>query len=217
MLSLAKTWTLNGLVKWYARITSTLGHAPGLVVEPKIDGVGIDLTYVAGALVSARTRSGHASLCLDSPDLPLLLTEPVDVVVRGEVWIPRTEAGAYSSPRTAAVAHLQSEPMRPVRVICYDVESEPIAPSAVETRAKLARLGLPVFGAEGIGRPANGGMFWDAVSAANRMQWHGTDPSPYPYAIDGAVLKVAGTADRQRLGCTATAPRWAMALKWATD
>jgi DNA ligase (NAD+) len=216
MLSLAKTWTLNGLETWYTRISRILGHAPGLVCEPKVDGVGVELHYRAGVLVLARTRSGHASLCLDSPDLPIMLAEPVDLVVRGEAWTPRTEAGKYSSPRTAAVAALQSWPSLPVRVTVWDVESHRIAGDYLETRRRLAVLGMPVSGA-----PADGvgcGTIDDAIHWAEEIRRVDGAPEPirpWSYAIDGAVFKVASTADRQRLGCTATAPRWAMALKWA--
>jgi DNA ligase (NAD+) len=199
MLSLAKTWTLNGLETWYTRISRILGHAPGLVCEPKVDGVGVELHYRAGVLVLARTRSGLDIGTIFSPDLPMMLTDPVDVVVRGEAWVPRDEASGYSSPRAAAVAALQSYPPRPVRVIVWDVESEPIADDHHGTLAALRALGLPTTTCESVEL--------DAVASLPRPE--------VPYDCDGAVVKVAGMADRQLLGCTATAPRWAMALKWA--
>jgi hypothetical protein len=65
------------------------------VVEPKIDGLGIELYYRAGRFVLGLTR-GDGETGEDVTQnlktiraLPLRLTEPVDVVVRGEVYLSR--------------------------------------------------------------------------------------------------------------------------------
>lgn len=214
MKSLIKTWDVAGLERWYARITRVLGHAPALIVEPKIDGVGIELRYVAGRLVSASTRSGRDLPGIDSPDLPERLAEPVDVVIRGEAWIPRSEAGAYSSPRSAAVAAIQSVPCQPVRVSVWGVEDGAYGGlDGVAVMRWLAILGLPTLGALAEatygGEPLDGAI--NLVGQVRRLAPH------LPCACDGAVVKVLLTADRERLGSTKAAPRWAIAYKWGGE
>jgi DNA ligase (NAD+) len=202
MMSLAKTWGVDGLERWYARITRTLGHAPALVVEPKIDGVGVALTYLHSRLVRVETRCGRTldglgDGCGRYVDFPADWSG----TVRGEAWVPKDEAGAYSSPRAAAVAAILSVPTGPVRVTVWDVEGDAIGGDQPGTLCRLASLGLPAHWC----RP-----LYSLVCVPSLLM-----PNA-PYASDGWVIKVSSHADRERLGSTKAAPRWAIAYKFST-
>ena len=94
MLSLDNTYNEEELREFDERVGRGLdGEAAAYVVELKVDGIGIELTYEAGALVRAATR-GDGRIGEDvTPNvrpirgLPGLLTRPVDLVVRGEIYM----------------------------------------------------------------------------------------------------------------------------------
>ena len=117
---------------------------PGFAVEPKIDGFGIELTYKQGLLVLGATR-GDGRIGEDVTanvrmvkGVALRLREPIDLVVRGEIYMTKAEFAAinaaraeageelFKNPRnTAAGSIKQMDPRevakRPMRTILYEV------------------------------------------------------------------------------------------------
>lgn len=238
MLSLDNTYSEADLREFDERVRKGLGgEASGYVVELKVDGIGIELTYGSGALVRAATR-GDGRIGEDiTPNvrpirgLPGRLAEPVDLVVRGEIYMERAafeavnrerkrraEAGVKKSepflnPRNATGGILKlKDPAKaaayPLRIVLYEV----VDPSEVthhEMLAALSALGLPVS-AEAEIAPSLAAVLalcehWDRRRAA------------LPYEVDGLVIKVDDFAQRERLGFTAKYPRWAIAYKFAAE
>ncbi|HEY7956067.1 MAG TPA: NAD-dependent DNA ligase LigA, partial [Polyangia bacterium] len=109
MLSLDNTYDENELTAFYERLVRGLGGArPALVVEPKIDGIGIELKYDAGEFVLGATR-GDGTIGEDVTQnlrtiraLPLKLTRPVSVEVRGEVYMERAGFEKINAERVRA-------------------------------------------------------------------------------------------------------------------
>jgi DNA ligase (NAD+) len=199
-------------------------------VEPKIDGFGIELTYEQGVLTLGATR-GDGRIGEDvtgnlrtMKGVPLRLTRPVDIVVRGEVFITRANfaamneariaAGeeAFKNPRnTAAGSIKQLDPAevrkRRLEAILYEVvDGERYGSGHLETLDLMRELGLPVSAHN---RKARG---WAELADAIH---HWRDKrDELPYDVDGLVVKVDAFAQRAELGFTAKAPKWAIAYKY---
>ena len=205
-------------------------------VEPKFDGLSVELVYDQGSFVQGSTRGDgltgeEVTINLRTiRSLPLQLqmgaTPPLHLVVRGEVYIPlsdfhalnkcMTERGdeAFANPRNAAAgslrqldSHITAE--RPLVVTCYEamVVDGPPPASHWEELESLARWGLPVPGHRRRCESI------DAVVAFHRETEQQRDN--LAYEIDGVVVKVNRRDWQERLGMKSRSPRWAMAYKFA--
>ena len=235
MLSLDNTYSAGDLSDFFGRVVRGLQGAgdrrsPELVVEPKIDGIGIELTYKAGVFVLGATR-GDGLIGEDVTqnlrtvkNLPMILKEKVDLLVRGEVYMPREAfdklnverlaAGEepFKNPRNATGGTLKQldsriVAKRPLRVLVYEVVGD--APG-IATHSGLLdylrRLGLPVYpDTKTVGS-------LDALLKEVTV-WQDKRAS-LPFEVDGLVLKVNDLGQREQLGFTARAPRWAIAYKF---
>ena len=236
MLSLDNTYSEDELRAFHERVKKGLdGVEPAYVVEPKIDGIGIELRYEDGVLVRGATR-GDGTTGEDVTAnlrtmraLPLRLREPMTVDVRGEVFMDReafervnaarVAAGdeAWKNPRNATGGGLKlldprEAAKRPMRLLTYEVvlgAGEPPARTHFELLAWMKRLGLPV--STDVARVAS----WDELAAAVHA-WEARRLS-LGYAVDGVVLKVDDLGQRRYLGATHRAPRWAIAYKFAAE
>jgi DNA ligase (NAD+) len=236
MLSLDNAFSREELEAWAQRVERALGAdggEVGYVCELKIDGVAINLVYRDGLLETAATRGDGTVgedvtaqvLTIDDVPYRLHVDEVPDLLeVRGEVYYPlesfeamnaaRIERGeaAFMNPRNGASGALrQKDPevtrQRPLSVWCHGlgtVEGKRFVRHA-EILVWLREAGLPtpletaVF--------ADIGEVWDFVERWTAARYD------VPYEIDGVVVKVDELAQRERLGFTARAPRWAIAYK----
>jgi DNA ligase (NAD+) len=238
MQSLDNAFTDPELVAWGARVQRGLGDAtPAYVCELKIDGLAMSLRYEGGRLVQAATR-GDGRVGEDvTANIRTIAVVPrrlkgkaPDVLeVRGEVYMPlaafqdlnqrQEEAGLrlFANPRNSAAGSLrQKDPSitasRELSMWCYqlgEVVGGPAFTSHHETLEFLAEAGFPVNPqirqVEGL----------DAVHAYCRnAEAHRHDLA---YEIDGVVVKIDSLAQREALGSTSKAPRWAIAYKFPPE
>jgi DNA ligase (NAD+) len=231
MLSLDNTYDEADLQAFFDRVVKGLdGDVPVFSVEPKIDGFGIELTYHRGTLVLGATR-GDGRIGEDVTanvrmvkGVALRLREPIDIVVRGEIYmtkeefaainLARAEAGEelFKNPRnTAAGSIKQLDPRevakRPMRTILYEVvDGERYAAGHLASLDRIRALGLPVSGhnAKAASRDE---LFACVHSWRDRRD-------ELAYELDGLVIKVDDFALRAALGTTAKFPRWAIAYKF---
>lgn len=211
------------------------GEVISYIAEHKIDGLKLILEYEAGVLVRASTRGDgrvgedvtHTARTIAS--LPHQLTEPVDLICVGEVWLGKNEFESlnirqkengetvFANPRNAAAGSLrQLDPQvaaeRQLSLTCYDVDyfvgrqAKTAAPQTQWEELELLRsLGLPVSDyAKQCNSLADIQTFYDAVIKQR---------DSYPFAIDGVVLKVNDISQQRLLGFTAKGPRYGMAYK----
>ena len=205
------------------------------VVEPKIDGLAISLTYRDGLFAVGATR-GNGEVGEDVTAnlrtigaLPLRLRgarPPAVVEVRGEVYLPlaafarlneaRAAAGlsAFVNPRNAAAGSIrQLDPAlaaeRPLDLWCYAIGfSEGV--DVPDHHSALEWLRAQGFRVNPHIVVVDG---IDAVAAACRT-WEARR-ADLDYGIDGAVVKVDSFALQTALGSVAHDPRWAIAFKFA--
>ena len=202
------------------------GQLPVFTVEPKIDGLAVALIYKEGYLDVAATRGdGKVGENVTSNvktirSLPLVLSEPVSIEVRGEVFIRKSVfqslEGSFSNPRnTAAGALRQLDPSvaasRKLDLFIY--QGLPGSALASETHAEM------LDSIQSYGLPINSGLqvchtvddIYDACMTIFNQR------DQYDWDIDGAVIKVNNLSFQASLGFTTKAPRWATAFKFATE
>jgi DNA ligase (NAD+) len=235
MLSLDNAFSRDELLAWAERVVRSLGSGatPRFVCELKIDGVAIDLVYRHGVLATGATRGNGVvgeevtAQILTVDDVPFRLAvddPPALLEVRGEVYYPlaafeamnaaRIERGeaAFMNPRNAASGALrQKDPevtrQRPLAVWCHGLGAlEGIAfDRHSEALAWLREAGLPTAPETSVVDDVD--AVWAVVERATAAR------HDVPYEIDGVVVKVDDVAQRERLGFTSRAPRWAIAYK----
>lgn len=240
MLSLDKVYAEADLLAFHRRIAAALGRDDvAYVIEPKYDGLALSLTYERGQLVRAVTRGNgregedvlaNARRVAGLPHQ--LAGEPVpDVVeVRGEVYVPfatfaevnaaREAAGEprFATPRNLAAGTLRqldadAVAARGLRFVAFGLGAcEPSAGLPETQRALPARFqawGFPAIAETWTARgPAE---LMRAVAACGRAR------GVLPFPTDGAVVKVDALAAQRELGAGETAPRWAVAYKFAPE
>jgi DNA ligase (NAD+) len=238
MLSLNNATDEEELREFEERIQRFLKHSATIeyAVEPKIDGVAVELVYLGGKFVVGSTRGDglhgeDITLNLKTiRSIPLALRAAVRPVpqrleVRGEVFLSRhafqkmnrerEEAGEpiFANPRNAAAGSLKQldstiTARRPLDIYCYGFGSVEGAsfPSHTEFRGALGDWGL---------KPVPNGHVCHGVDEilAYRAKME-TQRDTLAYEIDGLVAKVNSTELQRRLGEIARSPRWAIAYKF---
>jgi DNA ligase (NAD+) len=238
MLSLDNTYNEEDLRDFYDRVMKGLGlddDAPAAVrpvfsIEPKIDGFGIELTYKQGVFTMGTTRGDGLTGEDVTPNLrtvhgvALRLREPVDIVVRGEVYITKAEfvqineardalgEETFKNPRNLAAGSIKlldprDVAKRPMRTILYEVvDGERYAPGHLASLALMKKLGLPTS------EHNDHAQAWDDLKA-KVAAWQARRDE-LAYEVDGLVLKVDAFGQRAELGSTSKFPRWAIAYKF---
>ncbi|MGA0846788.1 MAG: NAD-dependent DNA ligase LigA, partial [Luteolibacter sp.] len=225
------------LIDFYQKLRKALGREEvEVTVEPKIDGVAVSLTYRDGQLVRAATRGDGTTgdditqnICtIRSIPLRLHENQPGVLEVRGEVFISneafasmnaeRDEQGlpSFANPRNAAAGTLKIlDPKlvakRPLAFLAHGLGAYDGARLVQESEFHdlLDRLGIPRN--KPIIVASDMDSLLDAVAEINTLRHelgHGTD---------GAVIKLADRLEREKLGFTSRAPRWAAAYKFLPE
>ncbi len=240
LLSLSNSLNEGELREFSARCVRVLGIDAALefVVEPKLDGLALELVYERGRLVGAGTR-GDGEVGEDVTHnvrmiraIPARLVGddlPERVSVRGEVLFllagfhqMNTERAArgekpFENPRNAAAGTLrQLDPQitaqRPLTFMAYAIgecDGVDLPRQHTSQLARLAGWGLPI---NPLNRPAIG---IDAVIDAIRAL--GEQRPTLPYEIDGAVVKINDVDLQETLGFVTRSPRWATAFKYPPE
>ncbi|MFL6020789.1 MAG: NAD-dependent DNA ligase LigA [Gaiellaceae bacterium] len=239
MGSLEKVTTDEAVEKWHQDVCKRLGTSEvAYVLEPKIDGLSINLIYENGVFVRGATRgdgyrgedvtTNLKTIKAISTRMQLQKGEqpPPLLEVRGEVYLPLSGFNELNerliaegkkptpNPRNAAAGSLRQK----------DSSITAQRPLAIWIHGLGHKDGLPVDG------------HWEA------LQWlreHGFRTNPFAerhdsveslgrackewehrrieldYEIDGVVIKVDSFEQQRRLGSLHERPRWARAYKWA--
>jgi DNA ligase (NAD+) len=239
MLSLDNVFDVEELRQWSDRAAKTLQQDPEsirFVVEPKIDGLALSITYDAGRLVQAATR-GDGRVGEDvTENVRTIRNVPTQlegararVEVRGEVFLARDdflemnrqqrEAGAkeFANPRNAAAGSLrQKDPRatakRPLSFLAYQLVDLDESWDFTYYSEMIRQLSEWGFLTAGESRIEEG-----AEAMVQMSSWFEEHRHDLRYDIDGAVIKVDDLAQREQLGFTSRAPRWAIARKFPPE
>ncbi|MEY5062881.1 MAG: ligase, NAD-dependent, partial [Verrucomicrobiota bacterium] len=236
MQSLNNTYSEEELGEFLERVAKNLhGQSAEFAVEPKVDGVAVSVRYENGRLTQGLTRGDGEKGDDITENLKTIRNLPLSVEglpkvieFRGEVYLPepafaslnraREKAGEplFANPRNAAAGTLKlldsrEVARRPLAVVFYGLGEVVGAKteSQFELHRQIGKWGLPghswfrhVKGAEGV---------LEAVRELDK------DRAKFPFATDGAVIKVSCFDQQRVLGSTDKAPRWAIAYKYAPE
>ena len=238
MLSLDSDQTEEALRRFTERVERGLDDPSRVawVVEPKLDGLSIELVYENGLLARASTRGdgvrgeGITENARTIRSIPLRLRDdvrsvPALLAVRGEVIIRidafealnerliAEERPPFANPRNAAAGALrQLDPRitasRPLEAYAYDVLASSGLDAATQwdTLQALREWGFLVNDHAERAADAEGILAYHARLDAER--------EALPFEIDGVVVKLDDLAARDELGFTSRHPRWAFAFKF---
>ncbi|WP_193214142.1 NAD-dependent DNA ligase LigA [Luteolibacter marinus] len=225
------------LIDFYRRLQKNLGRENiDVTVEPKIDGVAVSLVYREGKLGYAATRGDGTTGDDVTNNVRTIRTIPLDLgadapallEVRGEIFMPnesfaamnaeRDEAGlpTFANPRNATAGALkQLDPRnvakRPLAFLAHGLGAYegPELPTERDFHELLDRLRIPR------NQPVMTTATLDGLlDCVRRID---TDRHDLGYGTDGAVVKVLDRAEREQLGYTSRAPRWAAAYKFLPE
>jgi DNA ligase (NAD+) len=243
MMSLDNTYSEAELREFHARLVRDLERADlGFVVEPKIDGLAVSVTYEKGKLVRAVTRGNGVegdditTNALTIYSLPRQLQKTDDapipdvIEIRGEIYLTleefrrinrqREEAGEalYANPRNLAAGTVkQLDPsevaQRKLEIVLYGRGYIEPASALPESQTQFHRW-VRAWGLPTVER------FWtvsDADGIWSAVQELDRLRDTFAYATDGAVVKLDSIPLQRRAGSTSKAPRWAMAYKFAAE
>lgn len=235
MLSLSNAFNEEDLRDFDRKIRQAIGDKFSYVCELKIDGLAISLRYENGVFVQGATR-GDGSVGEDITTnlktikaIPLRLTKPVTIEVRGEAYMPKSSFDAlnvqraedelelFANPRNAAAGSLrQLDPKiaasRNLSTFIYSVGGDGEQYGISGHDAMLTYLDELGFKTN---RERQACTSIDEVLAYIE-KWTTARPD-LPYEIDGIVIKVDSFAQQDELGFTAKSPRWAIAYKFPAE
>ena len=204
------------------------------VVETKIDGLSAALEYKNGVFVRWATR-GNGTVGEDVTEnlktiktIPKKLKEPIDITVRGEVFIGKEEfeklnadrlmeeEGQFANARNAAAGSLRQldskiTAKRPLDIYIFNVQKSDTIKftSHYESLKYLEKLGFNVNPVKILCNNIE-----EAIKAIEKI---GKDREKISFGIDGAVVKVDNLELREKLGTTYKTPKWAVAYKYPPE
>jgi DNA ligase (NAD+) len=236
MISIDNSYSADDLREFDRRVRKVVGKEPvTYVVEPKIDGVAISLTYEQGQFTVGVTRGDgvrgddvtHNLRTIH--ELPLTLPEHLPLFeARGEVYMNREELARlnrdaeargqkpYANARNLTAGTLKlldprQAAQRRLRLFTYSI----VVAEGRDIDAHLAALDV----LREFELPVNPHITsLDSIDAviAYCDKW-ASKRNELPYDTDGLVIKVDDYGQRRRLGMTAKAPRWCIAYKFAAE
>ena len=234
MLSLGDVFSKEELADFINRLNENTQADFDYNCELKIDGLAISLTYEKGKFVKGSTR-GNGIIGEDITAnlktikaIPLKLSEPVDIEVRGECYMPKESFLAlnkereaqgqaiFANPRNAAAGSLRQldtkiTAKRNLSVfIYYLMEPEKLGVTTQsQALAKLSELGFKVNPDYKVAK--------DLPTINDYIDEYHAKRTALPYEIDGIVIKANSFKVHELVGNTVKVPRWAIAYKFPPD
>ena len=234
MLSLSNVFSRQELINWKERCEKYISREiKGFVVEEKIDGLAISLTYIDGILSIGATRgNGNSGENITNnlktiKSIPLKILDkniPKSFEIRGEVFFPKNKfqefnkeregmgLQEYSNTRNAASGALRQldsseTAKRPLDAFFYSVGNPDDFDVSThdELLKKINNWGFKINTNTILVENFSDleSIIEDKIASRDNMN----------YSIDGLVLKVNNIKDQIDLGATAKDPRWATAYK----
>ena len=235
MLSLQDVFSREEIEAFVRDIEARMEN-PVFVVEEKIDGLSLALRYENGMLSRAITRGDGVVQGEDVTenakvikDVVQKLKEPLPYFeVRGEVYMTKAAFEAvnerrqllglklFANPRNCAAGTLRQLDSRITKergLSLFVFNLQAVRGKEFQTHVEaydfMKRQGIKVIHAYHVCRTAE--EVWDAIEQI------GASRGDLPYDIDGAVVKLNDFSQRESLGATSKAPRWAIAYKYPPE
>ncbi len=234
MLSLSNAYCDQDLKDFDKRVRDSVSGEVEYVVEFKIDGLSVGLTYNDGIFEKGATRGDGvvgedvSQNLMTVKSIPLKIDEDNEIVVRGEVYISKQnfknvnekqeELGLqlFANPRNLAAGSLRQldsklTSKRPLDIFVFNLEhGENIEfKSHSESLEFLKNLGFAVS--------PNYKVCNKIEDVIDFINYWTKNREKLDFEIDGMVIKVNNLSQRDFMGYTAKSPRWAIAYKFPAE
>ena len=235
MLSLSNAFNEADLRDFDRKIRQAIGDHFSYVCELKIDGLAISLRYENGVFVQGATR-GDGTVGEDITSnlktiraIPLRITEPLTIEVRGEAYMPKKSFESLNAKRAENGEELFANPRNAAAGSLRQLDPKIAASRNLSTFIYAIGGSGEAYGIDGhgemldylerLGFPSNKER--QACATIEEVltfitKWTEQRPN-LPYEIDGIVIKVDRYAQQDELGYTAKSPRWAIAYKFPAE
>lgn len=208
---------------------------PTYVCEYKIDGLSVSLHYEKGELIFAATRGDgitgeditHNVKTIKS--VPLKLNQPIDIEVRGEIYMPKSVLLEINAKREKdhlpLLQNVRNAAAGSVRQLDSKIASERKLSTWIYHLPNPEDYGINTH------EEALDFMYklgFKVNKEANRVVHGMEEIEKYikessekrrnlPYEIDGIVIKVNSLSSQKKLGFTSKYPKWAIAYKFPAE
>lgn len=235
LYSLDNSNNFEDLKRWYERIQKEYPNETiNAVSELKIDGLACALSYKNGILTTGATRGDGivGEIITDNikqiKNIPQKLTDPINIEVRGEVYMPVTSfeklnekqrqngGKEFANPRNAAAGSLRQDNaeitgQRDLRFFAYAA----VFPdgNSPQTHYEI----LQFIKKEGFTVNENAKLHNNVASIEEYCKYWEFERQKLDYATDGIVVKLNDVSKQNELGYTARAPKWATAFKFPPE
>lgn len=234
MLSFDDIFNEDEIVSFDERIRKACPNAC-YTLEPKMDGLSGSLLYEKGVLVRAATRGDgvigenitHNVKTIKS--VPLKLNKPIDIEVRGEIYMSKKSFEKCNEQRKKDNEPLFANPRNAAAGSVRQLDSSIAAKRGLDFMAYF----LPNPDKYGIKTQSEALEFLKELGFVTNYKLNGiaknvkdiinyiddlsSKRKSLPYEIDGVVLKVNSLDDEAKLGTTQRVPRWGIAYKFPAE
>lgn len=234
MLSLGNVFSEGELRDFDRRVREGCSGKVEYVVEFKIDGLSVGLTYEDGYFTLGATRGdGYIGENVTEnlktvKTIPMRIEEKKKMIVRGEVYISKQDfeninryqeehdLQIYANPRNLAAGSLRQldsklTAKRPLDIFVFNLEN------AEALGLKNHSESFEYMSKQGIKINENFSVFDSIDDVVKHIEYWTENRGTLGYEIDGMVIKVNSFAQRDELGFTAKSPRWATAYKFPAE
>ena len=237
MYSLANAFNKDDILEFLKRSNKFLNNPEDnsfkFLVEPKIDGLSLNLLYKDGKLISAGTRGDGLTgenvteNIKKISDIPKSLKEnfPKIIEIRGEIFINKEdfekinlnlkEEDKFANPRNAAAGSLRQldtsiSHNRPLNFIAHGIgECSKNYKTIEEYYSDLKLWNIPTNKLSNVCNSVE-----EIINCYEKIN---NERSQIKYDIDGLVIKIEEISLQKRLGYVGKNPRWAIALKFSSE
>lgn len=235
MLSLSNAYSAEDLRDFDRRVREMTDGDVEYVVEFKIDGLSVGITYENGEFKSAATRGNGiigediSKNVMTIKSIPLKIDDKREIIVRGEVYISKEnfekvneyqeehDLQIFANPRNLAAGSLRQldsklTAKRPLDIFVFNLENINEL-DGIDTHSDsleyLKKLGFSVS--------ENYKICKSIDEVIEFIEYWTENRGSLKFDIDGMVVKVNNIEQRNEMGFTAKSPRWAIAYKFPAE
>ena len=235
MLSLSNAYSAEDLRDFDRRVKEMADGDVEYVVEFKIDGLSVGITYENGEFKSAATRGNGiigediSKNAMTIKSVPLKIDDKREIIVRGEVYISKEnfekvneyqeehDLQVFANPRNLAAGSLRQldsklTAKRPLDIFVFNLENINEL-DGIDTHSDsleyLKKLGFSVS--------ENYKICKSIDEVIEFIEYWTENRGSLKFDIDGMVVKVINIEQRNEMGFTAKSPRWAIAYKFPAE
>lgn len=235
MLSLSNAYSAEDLRDFDRRVREMTDGDVEYVVEFKIDGLSVGITYENGEFKSAATRGNGiigediSKNAMTIKSVPLKIDDKREIIVRGEVYISKEnfekvneyqeehDLQVFANPRNLAAGSLRQldsklTAKRPLDIFVFNLENINEL-EGIDTHSDS----LEYLKKQGFSVSENYKICKSIDEVIEFIEYWTENRGNLKFDIDGMVVKVNNIEQRNEMGFTAKSPRWAIAYKFPAE